>query len=110
MITLTTFELFCFEVLGPHGIAKFQILTSDMSVHIPLAYPWLRILLSSYYKTRPNSRPDGDFVPKKISDPPKLLTRWEFPLKINCRPGPIKVNPGGNVYNIKEGLKEKMDM
>ena len=34
MITLTTFELFYFEVLAPHGIAKFQILLSDTSVSL----------------------------------------------------------------------------
>ena len=36
MITLTTFELFYFEVLAPHGIAKFQISTSDTSISLKL--------------------------------------------------------------------------
>ena len=34
MITLTTFELFYFEVLAPYGIAKFQISTSDTSISL----------------------------------------------------------------------------
>ena len=32
--TLTTFELFRFEVLAPHGIAKFQISTIDTSISL----------------------------------------------------------------------------
>ena len=42
MITLTTFELFYFEVLAPHGIAKFQIF-DKWYVHIPLACPCILI-------------------------------------------------------------------
>ena len=63
---------------------------------------------SSNYKTRPNSRPGGDFVPKKISDPPKLPTRLGFLSKINWRPGPIKANSRRNVYNLKGVLKGQM--
>ena len=73
-------------------------------------WPLMEVLFSSYYKTCPNSRPGGDFVPKKISDPPKLPTRWGFLSKINWRPGPIKANPRENVFNIKVVLKGQMVM
>ena len=69
-----------------------------------------KVLFSSYYKTRPNSQPGGDFVPKKISDPPKLPTRWGFLSKINWRPGPIKANSRRNVYILKGVLKGQMVM
>ena len=54
MITLITFEFFYFEVLAPHGIAKFQISMSNTSISLELVLAFIQYAdnLSDFNRTK----------------------------------------------------------